>query len=64
MTRELKQLVLTTTASNQAPTELPIAPEKHNLSIVLTEMSAGCPGGLEVSIADQYSQDLRFKTNS
>jgi hypothetical protein len=36
----------------EAPTELPIAQEKHNLSIVLTEMSAGCPGGLGVSIAD------------
>jgi hypothetical protein len=48
----------------EAPTELPIAHEKHNLSIVLTEMSAGCPGGLEVSTADQYSQDPRFKTNS
>jgi hypothetical protein len=45
------------------PHELPIAPEKHNLSIVLTEMSASCPGGLEVSTADQYSQDPRFKTN-
>jgi hypothetical protein len=40
-----------------------IAQEKNNLSIVITEMSAGCPGGLEVSIADQYSQDLRSKTN-
>jgi hypothetical protein len=46
------------------PHELPIAQEKRNLSSVLTEMSAGCPGGLEVSIADQYSQDPRFKTNS
>jgi hypothetical protein len=40
-----------------------IAQEKNNLSIVLTEMSAGCPGGLGVSTADQYSQDLRLKTN-
>jgi hypothetical protein len=46
------------------PHELPIAQEKHNLSIVLTGMSAGCTGGLEVSIADQYSQDLKFKTKS
>jgi hypothetical protein len=29
------------------PSELPIAQKKNNLSIVLTEMSAGCPGGLE-----------------
>jgi hypothetical protein len=48
----------------EAPRELPIAQEKHNLSTVLTEMSAGCPGGLEVSTADQYSQEPRFKTNS
>jgi hypothetical protein len=41
-----------------------IAQERNNLSIVLTEMSAGCPGGLEVVTADQYSQDLRFKSNS
>jgi hypothetical protein len=34
-----------------------------NLSIILTEMSAGYPGGLEVNTADHYSQDLRFKTN-
>jgi hypothetical protein len=46
------------------PHELPIAQEKNNLSTVLTEMSAACPGGLEVSTADQHSQDLRFKTNS
>jgi hypothetical protein len=46
-----------------SPRELPIAQEKNNLSIVLTEMSAGCLGGLEVSTAVQYSQDLRFKTN-
>jgi hypothetical protein len=43
--------------------ELLIAQERNNSSIVLTEMSAGCPGGLEVSTADQYSQDPRFKTN-
>jgi hypothetical protein len=48
----------------EAPRELPIAQEKHNLSTVLTEMSAGCPGGLGVSIADQYLQDPRFKPNS
>jgi hypothetical protein len=30
------------------PHELPIAEDKNNLSIALTEMSAGCPGGLEV----------------
>jgi hypothetical protein len=36
----------------EPPHELPIAQEKNNLSTVLTEMSAGCPGGLEVSIAD------------
>jgi hypothetical protein len=41
----------------EAPRELPIAQEKRNLSTVLTEMSAGCPGGLEVSAADEYSQD-------
>jgi hypothetical protein len=41
-----------------------IAQEENNLSIVLTEMSADCPGGLEVSTADQYSQDLRFKSSS
>jgi hypothetical protein len=49
--------------SVEAPAELPIAQKKNNLSTVLTEMSAGCPGSLEVSIADQYLQDLRFKTN-
>jgi hypothetical protein len=67
ITRELKELVLTRTATNQdtawAPTELPIAREKNNWSTVLTEMSAGYAGGLEVSTADQYSQDPRFKTN-
>jgi hypothetical protein len=47
----------------EAPRELPIAQEKHNLSTVLTEMSAACPGGLEVSTADQYAPDPRFKTN-
>jgi hypothetical protein len=47
----------------EAPTELPIAQHKNNLSSVLTEMSAGCPGGLEASTADQYSQDPRFKTD-
>jgi hypothetical protein len=47
----------------QMTLEAHIAQEKNNLSIVLTEMSAGCPGGLEVSTVDQYSQDLRFKTN-
>jgi hypothetical protein len=47
----------------EAPRELPIAQEKHNLSTVPTEMSAGCSGGLEVSTADQYAQDPRFKTN-
>jgi hypothetical protein len=41
-----------------------IAQQRNNLSTVLTEMSAGCPGGLGVNTADQYSQDLRFKTNS
>jgi hypothetical protein len=41
-----------------SPHRAPTAQEKNNLSIVLTEMSAGCPGGLEVSTADQYSQDL------
>jgi hypothetical protein len=46
-----------------SPRELPIAQKEKNLSIVLTEMSAGCPGGLEVSSADQYAQDLKFKTN-
>jgi hypothetical protein len=46
-----------------SPSELPIAQEKTNLSTVLTEMSAGCPDSLEVSTADQCSQDLRFKTN-
>jgi hypothetical protein len=51
-------------ADGEAPRLLPKAQEKHNLSTVLTEMSADCPGGLEVSTADQYSQDLRFKTNS
>jgi hypothetical protein len=45
------------------PHELPTAQKKNNLSIVLTEMSAGCLGGLGVSTADQYSQDLRLKTN-
>jgi hypothetical protein len=45
--------------------ELAVAREqRNNLSTVLTEMSAGCPGGLGVSTAGQYSQDLRFKTNS
>jgi hypothetical protein len=48
----------------EATTELSIAQKENNLNIVLTEMSAGCPGGLGVSITDQYSQDLRFKTNS
>jgi hypothetical protein len=48
----------------EASRELPVAQEKHNLNRVLTEMSAGCSGGLEVSTADQYSQDPRFKTNS
>jgi hypothetical protein len=47
ISRELKQLVLT-------------AQQNNNLSTVLTEMSAV---GLEVSTADQYSQDLKFKTN-
>jgi hypothetical protein len=46
----------------EAPTELPTAQHKNNLSSVPTEMSAGCSGGLEVSTADQYSQDPRFKT--
>jgi hypothetical protein len=46
-----------------SPTELPTAQHKNNLSSVLTEMSAGCPGGLEVSTADQYSQNPRFKTH-
>jgi hypothetical protein len=46
------------------PHELPTAQKKNTLSIVLTEMSDGCPGGLGVSIADQYSQELRFKTNN
>jgi hypothetical protein len=58
--------LVVTTAREQVvkpPHELPIAQEKNNLSTVLTEMSAGCPGGLEVSTADQYSQDPRFKTN-
>jgi hypothetical protein len=58
---------MTTKANNQATpwaaTELPIAQEKNNLSTVLAEMSAGCPGGLEVSTADQYSQNPKFKTN-
>jgi hypothetical protein len=45
------------------PREYHIAQE-NNLNTVLTAMSAGCPGGLEVSTADQYSQDLRFKPNS
>jgi hypothetical protein len=36
-----------------SPRELPIAQEKNNLSTGLTEMSSGCPGGLEVSTADQ-----------
>jgi hypothetical protein len=61
------ELVVTTAREqmvNEAPRELPIAQERNNLSIVLTEMSAGCPGGLEVSTADQCSQDHRFKTNS
>jgi hypothetical protein len=58
------ELVVTTAREQMVkPPELPIAQEKNNLSIVLTEMSAGCPGGLEVSTADQYSQDPRFKTN-
>jgi hypothetical protein len=55
-----------TTARGQMlkpPHESHIAQEKNNLSTVLTEMSAGCPGGLGVSTADEYSQDLRFKTN-
>jgi hypothetical protein len=39
------------------------AQERNNLSTVLTEMSVSCPGGLGVTTADQYSQDLRFKTN-
>jgi hypothetical protein len=56
-------LELVVRTDGEAPREHPIAQEKHNLSIGLTEMSAGCPGGLEVSTADQYSQDLRFKTN-
>jgi hypothetical protein len=63
ITRKVNELVLTTRAKNQAtagaPGELPIAQEKHDLSVVLTEMSAG----LEVSTADQYSQDPQFKTN-
>jgi hypothetical protein len=42
----------------------PIAQGKRKLSIVLTGMSAGCPGGRVVSTADQYSQNPRFKTNS
>jgi hypothetical protein len=46
-----------------SPSKLHIAQEKNNLSIVLTEMSADCPGGPGVSTADQYSHDLRFKTN-
>jgi hypothetical protein len=41
------ELVVTT-----ATTELSIAQKENNLSIVLTEMSAGCPGGLGVSIVD------------
>jgi hypothetical protein len=41
-----------------SPRKLPIAQEKNNLSMVLTKMSLGYPGGVEVSIADQYSQDL------
>jgi hypothetical protein len=62
---EMLELVVTTEREQMVkpPHELPIAQEKHNLSIVLTEISAGCPGGLGVSTADQYSQDLRFKTN-
>jgi hypothetical protein len=31
------------------PHESHIAKERNSLSTVLTEMSAGCPGGLEVS---------------
>jgi hypothetical protein len=50
-------------AREQMSHEPHIAQEKNNLSTVLTEMSAGCPGDLEVSIVDEYSQDLRFKTN-
>jgi hypothetical protein len=58
------ELVVTTVREQMKPPhELPIAQKKNNLSLVLTEMSAGCPGGLQVSTADQYSQDPRFKTN-
>jgi hypothetical protein len=59
------ELVVTTAREQMVkpPHELPIAQKKNNLSTVLTEMSAGCAGGLEVSTADQYSQDPRFKTN-
>jgi hypothetical protein len=45
------------------PHRAPIAQKKNNLSIVLTKMYISFPGGLEVSTADQYSQDLKFKTN-
>jgi hypothetical protein len=60
------ELVVTTAREQMVKPqhELPIAQEKNNLSLVLTEMSTDCPGGLEVSTVDQYSEDLRFKTNS
>jgi hypothetical protein len=63
---EMLELVVTTAREQmvKSPIELPTAQEKNNLSIVPTGMSAGCPGGLEASTADQYSQDLRFKTNN
>jgi hypothetical protein len=48
----------------KAPHDFHIAQDKNNLSTVLTEISTGSPGGLGVSTADQYSQDLRFKTSS
>jgi hypothetical protein len=50
-------------AREQRTHESHIAQERNNLRIVLTEMSAGWLGGLEVSTADQYSEDLRFKTS-
>jgi hypothetical protein len=65
ITRDAELVVSTAREQMVKPLhELPTAQKKNNLSKVLTEMSAGCPGGLGVSIADQYSQDLRFKTKA
>jgi hypothetical protein len=57
-------LELVVTTAREQMVKPPGSTLKHSLNTVLTEMSAGCPGGLEVSTADQYSQDPRFKPNS